>query len=137
MTKKRYTIIQDGNNFTVRDNLKNKPMGMFEFKEDEFSVYFCFHKIIDSLNELYNENEDLKTDISVLNKHYDKYEKICTKLRKENEQLKQNQLKKKNELKEAIDRIDSLIHTQEDYLAWSIIYKTLTGGKPLGYRLKM
>lgn len=60
------------------------------------------------------------------------------KIQEENEQLKQKlKLKKKNELKEAIDRIDSLIHTQEDYLAWSIIYETLTDGKPLDYRLKM
>lgn len=40
------------------------------------------------LNQLYNENEDLKTDISVLNRYYDKYADICAKLKKENEQLK-------------------------------------------------
>ena len=40
------------------------------------------------LNQFYNENEDLKTDISVLNRHYDEYEKICSKLKRENEQLK-------------------------------------------------
>ena len=60
MTEKRFTIIQDKNNFTVRDNFKNRPMSMFEFKEDEFPVYFCFHKIIDLLNELNDENEQLK-----------------------------------------------------------------------------
>ena len=59
---KRFTIIQDGDNFTVRDTLKNRPMGMFEFKEDEFSVYFCFHKIIDLLNELHDENKQLKKE---------------------------------------------------------------------------
>ncbi len=59
MTDKRFTIIQDGDNFTVRDNLKNRPMGMFEFKGDEFPVYFCFHKIIDLLNELDEENIEL------------------------------------------------------------------------------
>lgn len=60
MTKdERFTIIQDGDYFTVRDNLKNKHMGVFEFKEDEFPVYFCFHKIIDLLNELHEENVEL------------------------------------------------------------------------------
>lgn len=113
MTQKRFTLSQNGTLHTVRDNVENKPLGVFEFKDDEFPVYFCFHRIIDLLNDLNDENEQLKS---------------------ENEQ---SQLKKKNELKEAIDRIDSLIHTQEDYLAWSIIYETLTDGKPLSYRLKM
>ena len=100
----------------------------------------------DEKKGLIEENEQLRKDATTLiyaNQDY----------RHENEQLKQKlkehestlkgqsnsiyQLKKKNELKESIDRIDSLIHTQEDYLAWSIIYETLTGGKPLGYRLKM
>lgn len=45
-------------------------------------------------------------------------------------------LQEKKELEEAIDKIDSLIHTQEYYRAWSIIYEKLTG-KPLDYRLKM
>lgn len=60
---KRFTIIQDGNYFTVRDNLKNRPMGMFEFKEDEFPDYLCFHMIIDLLNELNDENIMLKESI--------------------------------------------------------------------------
>lgn len=38
-------------------------MGMFEFKEDEFLVYFCFHEIIDLLNELNNENKKLKEEL--------------------------------------------------------------------------
>lgn len=113
MTQKRFTLSQNGTLHTVRDNVEKKPLGVFEFKDDEFPVYFCFHRIIDLLNDLNDENEQLKS---------------------ENEQ---SQLKKKNELKEAIERIDSLIHTQEDYLAWSIIYETLTDGKPLSYRLKM
>lgn len=113
MTQKRFTLSQNGTLHTVRDNVKNKPLGVFEFKDNEFPAYFCFHKIIDLMNDLNDENEQLKS---------------------ENEQ---SQLKKKNELKEAIDRIDSLIHTKEDYLAWSIIYETLTDGKPLSYRLKM
>ena len=35
-------------------------------------------------------------------------------------------LQEKKELEEAIDKIDSLIHTQEYYRAWSIIYEKLT-----------
>ena len=60
MTAKRFTITQNGDNFTVRDNLKKRTMGMFEFKEDEFPVYFCFHKIIDLLNALYENNQQYK-----------------------------------------------------------------------------
>ncbi len=52
MTEERFIMIQNGDLFTVRDTFENKPMGVFEFKEDEFPVYFCFHKIIDLLNEL-------------------------------------------------------------------------------------
>ena len=74
MTDKRFTITQKEDYFYVRDEVNKKPMGMFEFKQDEFPVYFCFHKIIDLLNEqrcgaltddkrikeLYEENEQLK-----------------------------------------------------------------------------
>jgi len=79
---KRFIIIQDEDNFTVRDTLKNRPMGMFEFKEDEFPVYFCFHKIIDLLNELHDENKQLRNDCSILVQSNQEY-------RKEDEQLKQ------------------------------------------------
>ena len=41
------------------------------------------------LNQFYNENEDLKTDISVLYRNYDEYANVCAKLKKENEELKQ------------------------------------------------
>lgn len=58
----RFTIIQDGDNFSVMDNLKNRYMGMFEFKEDEFPTFFCFHQIIDLSNELNDENEQLKKE---------------------------------------------------------------------------
>lgn len=57
---KRFIIIQDGNNFTVRDSLKCVHMGMFEFKENEFPVFACFCRIIDLLNDLNDENEQLK-----------------------------------------------------------------------------
>lgn len=62
MTEKRFTIIQDGDNFSVMDNLKNRYMGMFEFKEDEFPTFFCFQQIIDLLNELNDENEQLEKE---------------------------------------------------------------------------
>lgn len=57
---KRFTITQNGDLFTVRDTVKNRSLGVFEFKEDEFPVYFCFHKIIDLMNNLSEENEQLK-----------------------------------------------------------------------------
>ena len=56
MIKKRFTLSQDGTFHTVRDNVENKPLGVFEFKDDEFPVYACFHEIIDLLNQLNNEN---------------------------------------------------------------------------------
>ena len=62
MTEKRFTIIQDGDNFSVMDNLKNRYMGMFEFKEDEFPTFFFFQQIIDLLNELNDENEQLEKE---------------------------------------------------------------------------
>lgn len=71
MTEKRFTISQNGDLFTVRDTVEKKPLGVFEFKEDEFPVYFCFHKIIDLLNDLNNENERLKEFIDELYKKYE------------------------------------------------------------------
>ena len=50
MTEERFIMIQNGNFHTVRDTVEEKPLGMFEFKDDQFLVYFCFHKIIDLLN---------------------------------------------------------------------------------------
>lgn len=66
MTQKRFTLSQNGTLHIVRDNVKNKPLGVFEFKDDEFPKYFCFHKIIDLLNDLNNENEQLKKKIENL-----------------------------------------------------------------------
>jgi len=57
---KRFKITQKGDLFTVRDVVENKPMGVFEFKENEFPIYACFHRIIDLLNELNDENEQLE-----------------------------------------------------------------------------
>ena len=59
MTGKRFIFKQDGNFHTVIDTVENKPMGVFEFKENEFPAYACFHMIIDKMNELYEENQGL------------------------------------------------------------------------------
>lgn len=59
---KRFTLSQNGTFHTVRDNVENKPLGVFEFKDDEFPVYACFHRIIDLMNNLSDENEQLKQD---------------------------------------------------------------------------
>ena len=66
MTKKRFTLSQNGTFHTVRDNVENKHFGVFEFKDDEFPVYFCFHKIIDLMNELSDENDELKLRVDYL-----------------------------------------------------------------------
>ena len=60
MTEKRFTLSQNGTFHTVRDNAENKPLGVFEFRDDEFPVYACFHRIIDLMNNLSEENEQLK-----------------------------------------------------------------------------
>ena len=85
----RFTIIQNGDNFTVRDNLKNKPMGMFTFKENEFPVYFCFHKIIDLLNELNDECDFLKTENESLEHASAVYVELYHESLNENKQLKE------------------------------------------------
>ena len=61
MTSKRFIFEQHGNFHTVVDTVENKPMGVFEFKENEFPVYACFHKIIDKMNDLHEENEHYKS----------------------------------------------------------------------------
>ena len=62
MTEKRFTITQKKDYFYVRDEINKKPMGMFEFKQNEFPVYFCFHKIIDLLNEQHKQIQQLKEE---------------------------------------------------------------------------
>ena len=47
----RYTLHQNGNYHTVIDEKENVPLITIEFKENEFPVYACFHRIIDLLNE--------------------------------------------------------------------------------------
>lgn len=61
--------------------------------------------IVNKLNELTNEIKQLKKQI------------------------------KRDKLNEAIQTIDKMITTPEQYGAWSIIYEKLIG-KPLSYRLK-
>ena len=87
MTKKRFTISQNGDLFTVRDTVEKKPIGVFEFKENEFPVYFCFHKIIDLMNDLSNENEQLKKALVELKEIGDYQEGRIKELNDENEHL--------------------------------------------------
>ena len=86
MTEQRFIMIQNGNFHTVRDTVEEKPLGMFEFKDDQFLVYFCFHKIIDLLNELNDENEQLKDALNQRTEQCDKYYE-------ENEQLKKGMIR--------------------------------------------
>ena len=62
MTKKRFTLSQNGTLHTVHDNVENKPLGVFEFKDNEFPAYACFHIIIDLMNDLSDENKKLKSE---------------------------------------------------------------------------
>ena len=82
MTEERFIMIQNGNFHTVRDTVEEKPLGMFEFKDDQFLVYFCFHKIIDLLNELNDENEQLKDALNQRTEQCDKYYEENEKLKK-------------------------------------------------------
>lgn len=72
---KRFTITQNGDLFTVRDTVENKPMGVFEFKENEFPAFACFCMIVDKLNKLNNENKQLKQKL----KKYEKIEELKKK----------------------------------------------------------
>ena len=79
MTQKRFTLSQNGTFHTVRDNVENKPLGVFEFKDNEFPVYFCFHRIIDLLNNLNDENECLKKEIKAKDKIIELYYEMVGK----------------------------------------------------------
>ena len=109
MTDKRFTITQKEDYFYVRDEVNKKPMGMFEFKQDEFPVYFCFHKIIDLLNEQHET-------IQVLEKYLDNMrcgaltdDKRIKELYEENEQLKQ----RNNRQAKQLDRLYRLIEQKD------------------------
>ena len=71
MTEKRFILKQNGNFHTVIDTVENKSMGVFEFKENEFPVYACFHMIIDKMNELHEENKKLKKEYKRLKLRYE------------------------------------------------------------------
>ena len=86
MTEERFIMIQNGNFHTVRDTVEEKPLGMFEFKDNQFPVYVCFHNIIDLLNELNDENERLKDALNQRTEQCDKYYE-------ENEQLKKGMIR--------------------------------------------
>ena len=95
MTEKRFTMTQNGDLFTVRDTVEKKPMGVFEFKEDEFPVFACFCMIIDKLNELSEENKKLKKEIEAGTEYCNIIETDLGKcadnrilLQKENKELK-------------------------------------------------
>lgn len=105
----RFTIIQNGDNFTVRDNLKNKPMGTFTFKENEFPVYFCFHKIIDLLNELNDECDFLKVESESAEHAAAIYAELSHKVLKENKQLKER-------ISELEKELNSLSYGEADWL---------------------
>ena len=62
MTEERFILEQYRNFHTVIDTIENKPIGVFEFKENEFGKYACFHIIIDKMNKLYEEKEQLLSD---------------------------------------------------------------------------
>lgn len=76
----RFILIQNGTLHTVRDNAENKSLGTFEFKDNEFPVYACFHMIIDLMNDLSEENEMLKDKIYVLEDDNETYYKSLEKL---------------------------------------------------------
>ena len=90
MTDKRFTITQKEDYFYVRDEVNKKPMGMFEFKQDEFPVYFCFHKIIDLLNEQHEEIKELQRHLDLMRCGALTDDKRIKELYDENEQLKQD-----------------------------------------------
>lgn len=92
---KRFTLSQNGTFHTVRDNVENKPLGVFEFKDNEFPVYACFHMIIDLMNDLSEDNEYLEKRFKEEEWHYnhidedrDVWKHKCQELKKENEELK-------------------------------------------------
>lgn len=63
MAAERFILIQNDNDFTVLDTVKEKHMGVFEFKENEFPIYFCFHKIIDLLNKQHEQIIKLENEL--------------------------------------------------------------------------
>ena len=98
MTEKRFIMSQNGNFHTVIDTVEKKPLGMFEFKENEFPVYACFHRIIDLMNDLSDENEQLKKILGFLKNDnanaivdvLNLQQTTIGELNRENEQLKNN-----------------------------------------------
>lgn len=60
--KKRFIFEQNGNYHTVIDTVKEVPLIMLEFKENEFFKYACFHRVIDMLNQYYIESVHLRRD---------------------------------------------------------------------------
>lgn len=136
MTKKeRYTLHQNGNNHTVIDEEKNVPLIMIEFKENEFPVYACFHRIIDLLNEkderikeLEKENKFLRCTIEsnsqddyidYLEKQSKRLEARITKLEKK------EQDKEKDNVMWALNQFKYKEKTEDERKAFSIIESIL------------
>ena len=67
----RYTLHQDGNYHTVIDEKENVPLIMIEFKENEFPVYACFHRIIDLLNKQEERIKQLETELSNMTQRFE------------------------------------------------------------------
>lgn len=115
MTIERFKLFIGGNDTEgyITDKIEHKT---YFLRSDDVKK-----EITEILNQFYNENEDLKTDISVLNRHYDEYEKICTKLKRENEQLKskyseqciQNDFLKNQHIRDLVKEIKQL--KEENY----------------------
>lgn len=76
MTKERFKLSTGGNDTEgyITDKIEHKT---YFLRSDDVKK-----EINRILNQFYNENEDLKTDISVLNRYYDEYANVCAKLKK-------------------------------------------------------
>lgn len=85
MIKKRYS--HDA--IVIVDHLK-KDLIYIDGKDDLLDLAEYVDRLQEENEQLREEIEDLKTDISVLNRHYDKYANVCAKLQEENKQLKQS-----------------------------------------------
>ena len=108
MTEEQFTVTQNGDFFTVRDTVKNKPMGLFEFKENEFPVYACFQKIIDKMNELAEENRILLRKNGAMEEEIE-----C--LTEENDQLKSDNFN----LNKSVEYLDETVKEQCNKIDWA------------------
>ena len=138
MTEKRFTLSQNGIFHSVYDNVENKPLGVFEFKDDEFPVYACFHRIIDLMNTLSEENEQLKNEKESWKKSWieemdtqEEQSKYILQLLNENEQLKKQLEYIQNSISEHIRHQKTELGQKalrkiiEDYNEWLLGHKRI------------